>query len=282
MYYAIVTAAVVMFGFQFFFNGKYEQKNGSDFASSMTFIFGGSLAGLVALLAINKFRIEFTSYTLVWSVVTALNMMACLFCSTKALTRINLSLYSIFSMLGGMVMPFVAGLVFYGEKMTLGKALCFAAITVALCLTFSKGESKKGWIYYIGIFVFNGLSGVLSKAYQESAYEKASEAGYSILSAAVAVVLSGIILIFVRKNLKKPDMSSVFLMTGYGIFNKIANFLLLISLAHLPASTQYPMVTGGVMIVSTVLGCFTDKKPTKKELVSVALSFVGIAALILL
>lgn len=280
MYYAIVSAAVVMFGFQFYFNGRYEKKNGSGFASSMLFIFGGSLAGLAALLIINKFTLEVTPYTLIWSVVTALNMMACLFCSTKALTRINLSLYSIFSMLGGMVLPFVAGIAFYGEKITVGKALCFVAITAALCLTFSKGESKRGWIYYIGIFVFNGLSGVLSKAYQESTYEKASEASYSILSAAVAVVISGIILIAIYKKVEKPDKSSVLLMTGYGVFNKIANYLLLISLAHLPASTQYPMVTGGVMIVSTVLGCFTDKKPSKKELLSVALSFIGIAALI--
>ncbi len=280
MYYAIVSIAVVMFGFQFYFNGKYEQKNSSSFASSMMFVFGGSLAGLIALLIINKFAFEFTPYTLIWSVLTALNMMACVFCSTKALSRINLSLYSIFSMLGGMVLPFAAGLLFYGEKMTAGKAVCFAVVTAALCLTFSKGESKKGWIYYAGIFIFNGLSGVLSKAYQESVYEKASEAGYSVMSAAVAVVISAIILIAIRKNVKIPDKGSVLLMTGYGVFNKIANFLLLISLTHLPASTQYPMVTGGVMIVSTVLGCFTDKKPSKKELLSVALSFIGIVALI--
>lgn len=270
-----------MFGFQFFFNGKYEQKNGSALAESMLFIFGGSLAGLVVLLAINKFAFEFTTYTLLWSALTALNMMACLFCSMKSLTFINLSLYSIFSMLGGMVLPFVAGLAFYGEKMTVGKAICFVFITLALAFTFKKGDSKKGVIYYIGIFVFNGLSGVLSKAFQESPYEKTSEAGYSVLSAAVTVVISGIILLAVKNKLKKPAKGSLALIAGYGIFNKVANYLLLLSLANLPASTQYPMVTGGVMIVSTVLGCFTDKKPSKKELVSVALSFLGIAALIM-
>ena len=128
---------------------------------------------------------------------------------------------------------------------------------------------------------YEQLSGVLSKAFQESPYEKTSEAGYSVLSAAVTVVISGIILLAVKNKLKKPAKGSLALIAGYGIFNKVANYLLLLSLANLPASTQYPMVTGGVMIVSTVLGCFTDKKPSKKEFVSVALSFLGIAALIM-
>jgi multidrug transporter EmrE-like cation transporter len=71
-------------------------------------------------------------------------------------------------------------------------------------------------------------------------------------------------------------------MLGYGVLNKIGNFLLLIALAHLPASVQYPMVTGGVMICSTVICFFTHQKPGKREIASLVLSFVGILALVLL
>ncbi len=283
MYYGLIIAAVVMFGFQFFFNQKFESKNGNSLASSMIFIFGGSIAGLLVLLAINSFRLEFTLYTLIMSVVTALNMIACIVCSLKALAYINLSLYSIFSMLGGMVLPFVAGILFYGEDLTKGKVVCFIAITLALCLTFQKsGGNKKGYIYYAGIFIFNGMSGVLSKIFQESGYPKTSSAGYSILSAAATVVIAGVFLIFLRNKLPKIDKASVFQLNAYGILNKVANYLLLVALAHVPASTQYPMVTGGVMIVSTVLGFFTDKKPGIREIISVALSFAGIMALVII
>ncbi len=281
MYYGIILVAVLMFGFQFFFNGKYEQKNGNDFNSSMLFIFGGSLAGLVVLLAVNKFAFEFTFYTLIMAVITALNMMACIFCSLKSLAIINLSLYSIFSMLGGMVLPFVAGILFYGEPLTVGKIICFAAVTLALCLTFEKSGNKKGYIYYAGIFIFNGMSGVLSKIFQESDYEKTSAAGYSVLSAAATVVIAGILLLFNLKKIPKLDKPSIFYLTSYGVLNKVANYLLLIALVHVPASTQYPMVTGGVMIVSTALGYFTAKKPGKREIISVVLSFAGIMALVI-
>ena len=75
---------------------------------------------------------------------------------------------------------------------------------------------------------------------------------------------------------------SLFWLTGDGLLNKVANWLLLIALVHLPVSVQYPMVTGGVIIVSTLLSYLTPKKPGKREFFAVLLSFAGILALILL
>ena len=45
---------------------------------------------------------------------------------------------------------------------------------------------------------------------------------------------------------------------------------------------QYPMVTGGVMIVSTLLCCFGPKKPSRRELLSVLVGFAGMLALFLI
>ncbi len=277
----MILIAVVMFGFQFFLNNDYEKKNGSGFLHSMVFIFGSSLVGLPVLWAINSFKLEFTWYTLFLATITALNMMACLFCSLKALARINLSLYSIFSMLGGMLLPFFAGILFYEEKLTLGKILCFVIVTLALFFTFEKGQSKKGFIYYAGIFVFNGMSGVLSKIFQESTYEKTSAAGYSVLSALMTVLIAGAIILFNLKKVELPSKKSYVSLVGAGLLNKVANYLLLIALAQVPASVQYPMVTGGTMIVSTILGFFTPNKPKKKEIISLVLSFVGLMMLVI-
>ena len=55
-----------------------------------------------------------------------------------------------------------------------------------------------------------------------------------------------------------------------------------IKLGGLPASAQYPFITGGTMIVSTVISLFTAKKPTVKELIAVALAFIGVVLLITL
>lgn len=272
-----------MFGLQFFCNQQYERECKSSFTSSMMFIFGGALAGLVVLLAVNGLKWEFTSFTIIMATLAALDGMAFSFCSMKALGKINLSLYSLFSMLGGMVLPFCLGVFFFDEKFTVGKAICLVLVIIALALGVEKkSEGKGGTIYYIGVFVFNGLSGVISKFFQASDFEKTSEAAYSVWTAVITAAISGIILSFsFRKSPIKLNAKAVLSMAGNGILNRVANYLLLLSLAYLPASVQYPMITGGVMIVSSLLSYFTPNKPKLKEWISVALSFAGIMIMVL-
>jgi multidrug transporter EmrE-like cation transporter len=59
----------------------------------------------------------------------------------------------------------------------------------------------------------------------------------------------------------------------------VANFILVFALVYVDTSVQYPMVTGGTIIVSTVFSCFGDRKPNKKEIHGVILTFVGMCAL---
>ena len=283
MYYGVVSAAVIMFGLQFFFNQKYEAECGNGKKASMMFILLSNAVGLLfILLAVNKFRMEYTNFTFIFALIAAVNMLLYNICSMKALGKINLSLYSLFSMLGGMVLPFCAGVFFFDEEFTLGKVVCLVTVVAALLLNVKKGEKQKGTVYYIGIFVFNGMSGVISKFFQALPYEKTSEAAYSVWSAMLTVIFAGIALMFMRNDSVKINLRSVCWSSGYGVLNKIGNLLLLVALAQLPASVQYPMVTGGVMIVSTLLSYFTPKKPGVREIVSVILSFAGIMALILL
>ncbi len=284
MYYAIITVSVIMFGIQFLFNDKYQKESGSGTGATFIFSFYSSLAGLICLLIINKFAVSFTPFTLIMSFLAALNMLLYNFCSLKAFEHINLSLYSIFAMLGGMVLPFVTGILFYNEPLTIGNTVCLVLITAALALTSNKGNkgSKKATLYYAGVFILNGMAGVISKAYQSANFQKCDEAVYSIWAAIFGALVSGIVLLALRKKLPKTSPKAYIYTAGYGVINKVANYLLLIALAVLPASVQYPFVTGGVMIVSTAISVITKQKPSKKELISVALSFIGILALVLL
>lgn len=278
IYYALLTAAVTMFSFQFLFNGIFEKEYGNSIRAMFVFSAGSSLAGLVILLIINGFRIEYTHFSMLMACITALDSIGYTYFSLKSLGRINLSLYSMFAMLGGMVLPFLAG-IGYGEELSAGKIICFVLIVVSLLLTVKKGEKKSGYIYYMGVFVLNGLSGVLSTVFQNSSYEKTSEAGYSILISVATFVISACFLPFVRSEGKRLTKKAVFSMGGYGVLCRVANYLLLIALAHIPASAQYPFVTGGVMIISTVICFFTPDKPSKREILGVAVSFAALLIL---
>ena len=282
MYYGMIILSVIMFGGCFVLNDEYRKMRGGSVKVSMQFSFISSLAGLVVLLFVNGFKLECTPFTLLMAIVAALNGFGFTFCSFKALGKINLSLYSLFSMLGGMVLPFLQGILFYGETITVAKIICFVLICAALLLTVEKGEKKQGTIYYIGIFVLNGMSGVLSKLCTSAPFEKTSAAGYSILSAVCSVVIAGILLVTVFRNQKSETKATVVseaVGAANGIINRVANYLLILALAHVDASVQYPMVTGGVMIVSTLVCFFGPNKPSKKEVLSVIIAFIGMVAL---
>ena len=280
MYYGVIMAAVTMFAFQFLFNQKYEKLCGNTLRAAAVFLLGTNLTGFAILFALNKLRFEFTGFTFLIALAAAVNNLLYSYCSIKALGKINLSLYSVFAMLGGMTLPFIAGIAFFNEDLTAGKIVCFVLIAVSLFLTVEKGETKKGALYYVGVFVMNGMSGVYAKIFKSAPYPTTGDRGYTMLMALCCAVISTAVLLCVRTPKIRIEKRAVGCMTGYGALCNIANYLLLIGLDKIPASAQYPMVTGGVMIVSTVICFFTDSKPTKKNIASVALSFIGILALV--
>jgi len=245
--------------------------------------FVGAVAGIICLLVINKFRFEFTPFTLIMGMIAAIDGIAFTFFSFKALNSINISLYSVFSMLGGMALPFIQGIIFYNEKITVAKIVCVILICAALALTVTRGSKNKGYIYYIGVFVLNGMSGVISKLFNELPFPKTSAAGYAFWIAICIAVISGISW-GILSGKKSPDEPKYTLIdfvvsASNGGMSRIANYLLVIALVHVDASLQYPAVTGGVMIVSTLICFFGNRKPNRKEILSVILAFAGTLAL---
>ena len=285
MHYGLVLISLVLFGGCFVINDVYRNMRGSSVKISLQFSLVSSLGGLAVLLAANQFICGYTPFTLLMAILAALNGLAFTFCSFKALGSINLSLYSLYSMLGGMLLPFLQGILFYGERITIAKIVCCVLIAAALLFTVDKGRTHGGAIYYIGIFILNGMSGVLSKLFVSAPYPKADASSYSILSALCSAVISAFVLaiFFPRKGdtPKNTPMSIAISLLG-GIVNRLANLFLVIALLHIDASAQYPLVTGGVVIVSTVICCFRKNKPSKKDVLSVILAFIGMLALLVI
>ncbi len=301
MYYCITITAVILFGGCFVIRDFYRKIRGaSGLKMALETTFFGSFGSITVLLLFNcisfkdglNFDISgvnpgFTAFTLLMAALSVANGFAFTYCSFKALNNINLSVFSLFSMIGGMLLPFIHGILFYGEKITLAKIICVAFIFVALILTLDMKKDtpkKRGCIYCVGIFIFNGMSGILSKIFSSSNLPKTTNTGYSIWVAFISGAVSAVVLfLFFKKkgeNELPYTLKAVLLSGGSGALNKTANFMLLLALSGgIDSSAQYPLVTGGVMIVST-LACFlTGNKPSRKEIISVCLAFFGTFAL---
>ena len=283
MYYGLILLSVLIFGGCFALDDMYQQQRGSGVRISVEYALTSALAGLGVLTIINGFRLECTPFTLLMALLNVLLSFGYTFCTFKELGAINLSLYSVFSMLGGMALPFLQGILVYGEALTFGKILCVLLICIALALTIQRGHSTRNYIYYAGVFLLNGASGMLSKIYTASALPKASPAGYSILICLCTACTASLMLPLLRKqDVPKLALKSTAIGAFSGAGNKVANFFLVIALSHVDASVQYPMVTGGVMIVSTLLCFLGPKKPSHREILSVLIGFAGMLALFLI
>ena len=290
MYYALAIVSVIVFSFQFLFNQKFEEHSGNGMKQSLTLQAGFSLSGLIVLSVVYLIRNGFTPikgigwFTIMMTLFSALNSIAFMMCSMKALGRINISLYSMFTTLGGMLLPSLVGIAFYNEGITVAKVVSVLLIIIALAVTVKRGESKSGTLYYAAIFVLNGFFGVISKIYQSAPFDKVDESAYMMMTGAWSFLISMLLLFIVTGKGKwfRPDGVSILSMFGCGTMNYSGNLINLMSLAVIPASVFYPVQTAGIIVVSTLISFFTKKKPSGRELAAVALSVLGIAAMLII
>ncbi len=286
VYYGMLAASILMFAFQFVFNQRFTKRCGDTLQAALIFSGGSAAAGLVILLIVNRFQLDFSWFALFMSILTALNGVGFTFCSIKALGRINVSLFSMFAMLGGMVLPALVGILFFDEAITSGLLICTVLIVISLSMSVKKDSKQttgyRDLIWYLGVFVLNGMSGVLSKIYQEAAVGyKPNEAAYSILCSIVTAVLSFLPLLFIKGEKLKLTLPSLVDLLCHGTLCRFANYLLLLTLVAIPASVQYSLVTGGVIVASTLISTFSKEKPSKREYIAVGIAVVGIIILML-
>ena len=265
-----------MFSVQFLFNQKFQQGYGSDTKATFVFTFYKSAVATILMLFISGFKIEVTPFSFALAFVSAASGILMLYFSLKAFSVANLSVYSVFSMLGGMILPFLLGVCFYNEKLTVLKVVCCVLIVVAVLLNIQKGENgKKAIAYYLAVFILNGMNGVISKIHQSSGLPITDSTGFTLLINLISVVICAAYLLIKYKKIPVVKGKNLLYSSGYGALNGIGNLLLLIALSNLPASVQYPLVTGGVMVFSTVISVLQKEKLTKKDYISTAVSFIA-------
>ena len=275
-YYLLVSAATVLFALQFLFNQKFEEERGNSLKSALEFTLYKSIVIIVMMLVISGFKIIITPLSVGLAVIYAAACILMTYFSMKAFAVANLSVYSVFSMLGGMLLPFLAGVGFYNEELTPFKIICCVLIVVSVLLNLRGGkQSKKAFLYYMAVFILNGSVGVISKIHQSSELPHTDSTGFMFLTSAVSVIISALWLLVQHKKIPLIKGKSLGFAAGYGIFNGVGNWLLLISLVNLPASVQYPLVTGGVMVFSTIISAVRKEKLSKTDYIAAAISFVA-------
>jgi hypothetical protein len=281
LYYVLVIISTVLFSLQFLFNQRFQQTYGTGMKATQVFSLYKSLVIILMMLLISGFKVQFSWFSLGMATIYAVSSIAMGYYSLKAFSVANLSVYSVFSMLGGMILPFFLGVLFYDEGDNLVfKIICCALIVVAVLLNIKSGkQNKKALFYYFAVFVLNGMAGVISKIHQSStSLSPVDSTSFMLLTAAVSVVISAAWLLIAYREIPLIKGKNILFVTGYGVFNGLGNLFLLIALSGengLPASVQYPLVTGGVMVCATIISTIRKEKLTVREYIATAIALLA-------
>jgi drug/metabolite transporter (DMT)-like permease len=152
-----------------------------------------------------------------------------------------------------------------GEKQPKGKKVIF----FSLCLI---------------IFFLNGFTGVIAKAHQISE-GAVDEVSFTVISCALTAIFSLIMLAFAflrngrekrRQMMTTLKWKPIWVMILMGAATYTGNFLHLIAANDVPASVQFPLVSGGVIVLSAFVSAFAFRERISwREWLSIGGAFVA-------
>ena len=275
-YYFFVVLSSVLFSMQFLCQQKFQEKCGTGLEKSLGYSLHKGLTISIIMFILSGFRPEFTLFSFLISGLYALCYTLMIYFSLKAFSVANLSIYSVFTMLGGMLLPFVVGVSFFGENLNIIKIICCLMVIVAVLLNARKGSgSKKAFLYYMAVFTLNGSVGAISKIHESSGFLNVGPQSFMMYSGIWTIIICSIWILAIGKKIPLLKDKRFIYSAGDGFLNGFGDLLLLISIAKLDASVQYPLVTGGVMVFSTIVSIIRREKMRKIEYISAGVAFLA-------
>lgn len=287
-YYLMIVLAVILLAGDFAVNKLYQKRYGTSLETGLKF---NALIGLftaIIFFAINGFKFEFSAFSILMAGIVALSVMSYNILGFRVLKSGSMAFYTLFLMCGGMFVPYVWGVLFLHEKLSLMHLAGLILIIFAIALTANdkKLPGKRILALCVIIFFLNGTSSVAAKMHQiEKTYFCITETEFVIATGIAKFIIAAIAYMVVKigkkdKNADKCNKSGfawgVFLIVFSTLLSGLSYILQLNGAKNLPATVLYPLITGGTIIFSSVTGIiFFKEQISKKLILSIIVCFAG-------
>jgi len=313
MDYIILLTACTFFSVQFIFNKVCSKNTTSDMSGGLIInIFQSGWIALTFFIA-NGFRISYTADSVKFAVLYSLLMILCNCCMAPALKYGKISVLSLFTLAGCLVIPSVFGIVFLNEEVKITDVIAIIIILISFTVNSAEdifvkkpeanNEKPKAffWVLCIITFFGNGLVSVVSKLHVISGnavptYDFlvcASTLRFLISSSIIVAIgiagkdrrsatASAGIFGFFGISGKKSVLPLILGGLGYGLANGIGNIFSMRSQKTMNASLQFPLLSATVVVLTALMGFAVYKeKPSKYEIVGMSLTVAGALIMIL-
>ncbi len=288
MDYILVGIVTLLLAFEFVCSKKYQINEGTDISAGLKFNALSGILTIIVFFALSGFRFEFSLFSLIMAFAMATCAALYSLISFRVLKAGNMSVYSMFLMSGGMILPYFFGLAFLDEVINPFRIVGIIVILVAVILSnFGKMSFKPSLLLLcLCVFLLNGCVSIISKCHQVNDeleliqnFETVGSTAFVMYSGLGKFVLSSVALLFCKKEksvISFNSKTSLLVILGAAAIGGVSYMLQLIGAKTLPATVLYPMVTGGSIIFSSLSGLiFFKEKLSVFQIISVTLAFAG-------
>lgn len=302
-YYLMLIFSVLLFSVQFVFTKCYQRERGAHFSSSILQIVLSSIFFILFYFILNDFKFGFTLFSFVMALLYAINGITATVFGMKVLERANLSVYTLFLMLGGVILPFFYGL-FIGESLTVFKVVAVILIALSLFIGVEKDKDKKAnamlIICCMVIFLANGFAHILTHFHQRSTSDTLNTSGFLLLSFTCKFVISGVIFAVITclgKQKSTTDATPVIaegksraikgwvitmgVVIGYAAVSGLAQFISAYTSIYVDAGIKAAIITGGCIFMSIFFGLIFGEKITAIKITQLLLAVSGVILIML-
>lgn len=279
----MVLLSVVGLAAQFSLTKVWQQRMGTGMRMGMVYNMLLGLCGAVIMFAVGGFRWEFTLYSFLMAALTSLATGAYTLAGIPLISRRGVSVYTLFLMLGGMVPPYLYGLLFLNETFSVWRTLGLLLIAAALVLVSGGANGrmeKTDIVLCLLVFLLNGVVSIVSKVHQvETVHAVVSAGSFVLLGNLAKVLVTGAAVPFIRREgepARTARRSAILPMLALAAvtaaISALAYMLQLMGAAALPATVLYPLVTGGTIVLTALAGrAFFREKLTPRLLTAIGL-----------
>ena len=293
MSYVFLILSVLGIGVYFSIMNAFQRNTKQGIIISFCFSGCYALISMLVVSIIMLFNFQFTWLAVLLSGLNAICFLITTVIGIKVLSLGSIALYTVFMMLGGMIVPFFCGILLFNEPYNVWNFIAVALMTVALFLTVDDAKIEGGkknvfkfFLFSFLVFLANGGTAVFATIHQKPQYSHLAVSSYQFAwnEYFFTFLFSAIILAInlvkkkreVKENLsivvsKKNVLYPIF----YACIHAFSNIMLLLALSGLPSSVQFPVITGGTIFLTTILGKFLFKDKTTLK------TWIGVAIIVL-
>ena len=292
MEYVYLALAVFCCVGQVISSKEYQRCVPPTMTTAVGFYLVSSLLSALIFAAKISFRISYSGFSLWISLALAAVMLAYQLVTIRILSLGNVAVYSMFLMLGGMILPFLYGVIFLHEALNWQKILGIVLLSLFLILQVAgrsdRSLNRRGEFYALCflMFVINGVTSILTKMHQVSTSAVDTES-FTVLRSVFSLGIGGIAFGTLFLGNKNRKQRAAQLRCAFGlragaasvlsaIVSALGSFFLLVAALRVPASVQYPVVSGGTIVLSAGAAyLFYRERPDRKSLICLLGAFAA-------